>query len=164
MNSGEYWIITLLSFTLPCVSNPFLLHPGLISVACFPQADWLQTLSNSQPITAEMLARSPRLLPCAPRNLPATLDVDTYWRVHRAIGACPSESKRFPASPSLQALTMPATACALVLQSELDINTQAIPKGTLLTQGSAALAVGRPGLMVSLGVQATARRACARSP
>ena len=58
MNSGKYWIITLLSFTLPCVSNSFLLHPGLISVSSFPH-DCLQTLSKSQPIAAEMLARSP---------------------------------------------------------------------------------------------------------
>ena len=59
MNSGKYGIITLLSFTLRCVSNSFLLHPGLISVSSFPQADWLQTLSKSQPIATAMLTRNP---------------------------------------------------------------------------------------------------------
>ena len=45
---------------------------------------------------------------------------------------------------------MPATACAWCCRGNFDINTQAIPGGTLLTHGSAALAVGRPGLMVWL--------------
>jgi hypothetical protein len=39
----------------------------------------------------------------------------------------------------------------MVLQRELDINTEAIPGGTLLTHGSAALAVGRPGLRCLAG-------------
>ena len=38
----------------------------------------------------------------------------------------------------------------MVLQKELSVNTQAIPGGTLLTHGSHAIAVGRPGLMVSV--------------
>ena len=94
MHSGKYLIITLLSFTLPCVSNSFLLHPGLISASSFPQAEWLQTLSKSQPIAAEMMARSPEeqhrlgYFHTLREICQATLDVDTYWRVNLAIGAC----------------------------------------------------------------------------
>lgn len=38
----------------------------------------------------------------------------------------------------------------MVLQEELSVNAQAIPGGTLLTHGSHAVSIGRPGLMVSV--------------
>ncbi len=90
MNSGKYLIITLLSFTLPCVSNYFLLHrkKGWRFDVGFPPSRTLigcKRLSGSQPIAAETLSRNPEeqhrlgYFHTLPQNLPATTDVGTDW-------------------------------------------------------------------------------------
>jgi tagatose-6-phosphate ketose/aldose isomerase len=130
-----------------------------MSVSYLPQADWLQALCKSQPIAAEMLARSPE----EQRRL-------GYFHTLREICQQPSTWIRTSelmrqSAPALSrlidgisSLTLTGSGssdyagdCArMVLQKELAINTRAIPGGTLLTHGSAALPIGRPGLMVSL--------------
>ena len=125
MNSGEYLIITLLSFTLPCISNSFL----------------LQTPPQSQPIAAEMLARSPE----QQHRL-------GYFHTLREICRQPSRWVRTgelirQSAPGLSqliegisSLTFSGSASSdyagdgvrMVLQRELDLNTRAIPGGRLL--------------------------------
>ena len=130
-----------------------------MSVSSFPQADWLRTLCKSQPIAAEMLARSPE----EQRRL-------GYFHTLREICQQPSTWIRtgelmrqsapalFQLIEGISSLTFSGSGSSdyagdcvrMLLRKELDINTQAIPGGTLLTHGGDALAIGRPGLMVSL--------------
>jgi hypothetical protein len=76
-----------------------------------------------------------RLFPYAPRNLPATLDGDTYWRLIQQSAPALSQliegisSHTFSGSASSD---YAGDGVRMVLQRELDINTQAIPGGTLL--------------------------------
>ena len=130
-----------------------------MSVSSFPQADWLQTLSKSQPIAAEMPARSPEeqhRLGYFHTLREKCQQPSTWIRTGELIQqSAPALSQLIE---GISSLTFSGSASSdyagdgvrMVLQRELDINTQAIPGGTLLTHGSAALAVGRPGLMVSL--------------
>jgi tagatose-6-phosphate ketose/aldose isomerase len=159
----KHLIVTLLSFTVSCVSNSFLLHrKGLVrqmSVTSVPLADWLQRLCKSQPIAAEMLARSPE----EQHRL-------GYFHTLREICQQPSTWIRTselmrqsapalcPLVEGLSSLTLSGSGSSdyagdcvrIALQRELGIDTRAIPGGTLLIHGSHALPVGRPGLMVSL--------------
>jgi tagatose-6-phosphate ketose/aldose isomerase len=130
----------------------------LMSVTSVPAA-WLQTLCKSQPIAAEMLARSPE----EQHRL-------GYFHTLREICQQPST---WIATSELMRRSAPALSrildgiCSLSfsgsgssdyagdcvrmpLERELAINTRAIPGGTLLMYGSHALSIGRPGLMVSL--------------
>jgi tagatose-6-phosphate ketose/aldose isomerase len=122
-------------------------------------AEWLQTLCKSQPIAAEMLARSPE----EQHRL-------GYFHTLREICQQPST---WIATSELMRQSAPALSpimdgiCGLIfsgsgssdyagdcvrmpLERELAIPTRAIPGGTLLMDGSHALPMGRPGLMVSL--------------
>ncbi|HET6181336.1 MAG TPA: hypothetical protein VFE61_30740 [Candidatus Sulfotelmatobacter sp.] len=130
-----------------------------MSVSCLRYAAWLQTLSQSQPFAAEMLGRSPE----EQRRL-------GYFDTLREICQQPSTwmgtaELMLQSAPALS--TLLHGVCSLSfsgsgssdyagdcvrrpLQLELGINTQAIPGGTLLTDGNRAVPVGRPGLMVSL--------------
>jgi tagatose-6-phosphate ketose/aldose isomerase len=131
----------------------------LMSVTSVPPADWLQTICKSQPIAAEMLARSPE----EQHRL-------GYFHTLREIcqqpstWICTSELMR-QSAPALSrliegisSLTFSGSGSSdyagdcvrMALQRELAINTRAVPGGTLLTHGSRALPIGRPGLMVSL--------------
>jgi tagatose-6-phosphate ketose/aldose isomerase len=159
----KHLIVTLLSFTVSCVSNSFLLRrKGLarqMSVTSVPLADWLQRLCKSQAIAGEMLARSPE----EQHRL-------GYFHTLREICRQPSTWIRTcelmtNSSPALSRLIEGGSSLTLsgsgssdyagdcvriALQSELGIDTRAIPGGTLLTHGSDALPIGRPGLMVLL--------------
>jgi tagatose-6-phosphate ketose/aldose isomerase len=130
-----------------------------MSISSFSQAEWLQTLCKSQPIAAEMLARSPE----QQHRL-------GYFHTLREICQQPSTWLRTgelmrqsapalsPLVEGISGLTISGSGSSdyagdcvrVVLQKELRIDTQAIPGGTLLTHGSPALPIGRPGLMVSL--------------
>jgi tagatose-6-phosphate ketose/aldose isomerase len=130
-----------------------------MSVTSVPLADWLQRLCKSQPIAAEMLARSPE----EQHRL-------GYFHTLREICQQPSTWIRTSelmrqSAPALSrliegvsSLTFSGSGSSdyagdcvrMVLQRELGINTRAISGGTLLTHGGHALPIGRPGLMVSL--------------
>jgi tagatose-6-phosphate ketose/aldose isomerase len=121
--------------------------------------DWLQLLSKSQPIVAEMLARDPE----EQRRL-------GYVHTLREICQQPWTWKRTaelmqqfarvlsPVVERISSLVLSGSGSSefagdcvrMVLQKELSVNAQAIPGGTLLTHGSHAVSIGRPGLMVSV--------------
>ena len=138
-----------------------------MSVSSFPQADWLQTLSKSQPIAAEMLARSPEeqhRLGHFHTLREICQQPSTWIRTGELIQqSAPALSHLIE---GISSLTFSGSASSdyagdgvrMVLQRELDVHTRAIPGSTLLTRGSAALAVGRPGLMVSLARDLVLRR------
>lgn len=123
------------------------------------QHDWLQLLSKSQPIVAEMLAR----------------DLEEQRRlgyVHTLREICQQPwtwirtaelMQQFarvlsPVVERISSLVLSGSGSSefagdcvrLVLQKELGVDAQAIPGGTLLTHGSHAVSIGRPGLMVSV--------------
>ena len=130
-----------------------------MSVSSFLHADWLQTLGKAQPVAAEMLGRSAE----EQRR-------KGYFHTLREICQQPSTwigtaERMLQSAPALSSLLQGIGSLTLsgsgssdyagncvrnALQCELDVNTQAIPGGTLLTEGSRALPIGRPGLMVSL--------------
>jgi tagatose-6-phosphate ketose/aldose isomerase len=130
-----------------------------MSVSSYPQADWRQTLSRSQPIAAEMLARSPaeqHRLGYFHTLREICQQPSTWIRTGELMRhSAPALSQLIEGISSLTLSGSGSSAYAgdcvrMVLRKELGINTQAIPGGTLLTHGSDALAIGRPGLMVSL--------------
>src|ERR1035437_5988303 len=130
-----------------------------MSVSSFLQADWRQTLSKSQPIAAEMLARSPEeqhRLGYFHTLREICQQPSTWIRTGELMRhSAPALSQLIEGISSLTFSGSGSSAYAsdrvrMVLRKELGINTQAIPGGTLLTHGSDALAIGRPGLMVSL--------------
>jgi tagatose-6-phosphate ketose/aldose isomerase len=121
--------------------------------------DWLQLLSKSQPIAAEMLAKDPE-------------DQRRLGYVHTLREICQQPwtwirtatlMQQFapvlsPLVEGLSSLVLSGSGSSdfagdcvrMVLQNELGVNAQAIPGGTLLTHGTRALPIGRPGLMTSL--------------
>lgn len=123
------------------------------------QGDWLRMLSEAQPQVGEMLARSPE-----------EQERLGYFHTLREICQQPStwlgtaELMRqsagvlAPVVAGISSLIMSGSGSSdyagdcvgMVLQKELGVTAQAIPSGTLLTDSSNALPVGRPGLMVSL--------------
>jgi tagatose-6-phosphate ketose/aldose isomerase len=129
-----------------------------MSVTSVP-ADWLQLLCKTQPIAAEMLARSPeeqhrlgyfhtlREICQQPSTWTATSELmrqsaPALSRIMDGIG-----SLIFSGSGSSD---YAGDCVRMPLERELGIHTRAIPGGTLLMHGSHALPLGRPGLMVSL--------------
>ena len=125
----------------------------LMSVSYFPQPDWLQALCKSQLIAAEMLARSPeeqRRLGYFHTLHEICQQPSTWIRTSELMRqSAPALSRLIE---GISSLTLSGSGssdyagdCArIVLQKELAINTRAIPGGTLLTHGSAALPIGRP--------------------
>jgi tagatose-6-phosphate ketose/aldose isomerase len=120
---------------------------------------WLEVLCKSQPILAEMQSRGPE----EQRRL-------GYFHTLREICQQPSTWIRTaelmrqsvrelsPLVKSIASLILSGSGSSefagdcvrMVLQRELSVNTQAISGGTLLTHGSQAISIGRPGLMVSV--------------
>lgn len=123
------------------------------------EAEWLRTLSQSQPKAEELLARTPD----EQRRL-------GYFHTLREICQQPATWMRTCAlmlsyAPVLKesqegiaSLILTGSGSSeyagdcvrLVLQNELRVTTQAIGGGILLTDGSRVLPVGRPAMMVSL--------------
>jgi tagatose-6-phosphate ketose/aldose isomerase len=121
--------------------------------------DWLQLLSKSQPIVAEMLARDPeeqRRLGYVHTLREICQQPWTWIRTAELMQQfAPVLS---PVVERISSLVLSGSGSSefagdcvrMVLQKELSVNAQAIPGGTLLTHGSHAVSIGRPGLMVSV--------------
>ena len=123
------------------------------------EPEWLRTLSKNQPKAEELLARTPK----EQRRL-------GYFHTLREICQQPATwmqtcSLMLSCAPILKeglqgiaSLILTGSGSSeyagdcvrLVLQNELRVTTQAIGGGILLTDGSKALPVGRPAMMVSL--------------
>ena len=123
------------------------------------EPEWLRTLSKSQPKAEELLAK--------PAEEQRRLG---YFHTLREIGQQPATwmqtcSLMLSCAPILKeslegiaSLVLTGSGSSeyagdcvrLALGNELRVTTQAIGGGILLTDGSKALPVGRPGLMVSL--------------
>ena len=121
--------------------------------------DWLQLLSKSQPIVAEMLARDPE----EQRRLGYVHTLREIcqqpWTWIRTAELMQQFARILsPVVERISSLVLSGSGSSefagdcvrLVLQKELSVNSQAIPGGTLLTHGSHAVSIGRPGLMVSV--------------
>jgi tagatose-6-phosphate ketose/aldose isomerase len=121
--------------------------------------DWLQLLSKSQPIVAEMLARDPE----EQRRLGYVHTLREIcqqpWTWIRTAELMQQFARVLsPVVERISSLVLSGSGSSefagdcvrMVLQKELSVNAQAIPGGTLLTHGSHAVSIGRPGLMVSL--------------
>ena len=123
------------------------------------QHDWLQLLSKSQPIVAEMLARDPE----EQRRLGYVHTLREIcqqpWTWIRTAELMQQFARVLsPVVERISSLVLSGSGSSefagdcvrMVLQKELSVNAQAIPGGTLLTHGSHAVSIGRPGLMVSV--------------
>jgi tagatose-6-phosphate ketose/aldose isomerase len=123
------------------------------------QHDWLQLLSKSQPIVAEMLARDPE----EQRRLGYVHTLREIcqqpWTWIRTAELMQQFARVLsPVVERISSLVLSGSGSSefagdcvrMVLQEELSVNAQAIPGGTLLTHGSHAVSIGRPGLMVSV--------------
>ncbi len=123
------------------------------------QHDWLQLLSKSQPIVAEMLARDPE----EQRRLGYVHTLREIcqqpWTWIRTAELMQQFARVLsPVVERVSSLVLSGSGSSefagdcvrMVLQKELSVNAQAIPGGTLLTHGSHAVSIGRPGLMVSV--------------
>ena len=121
--------------------------------------DWLQLLSKSQPIVAEMLARDPE----EQRRLGYVHTLREIcqqpWTWIRTAELMQQFARVLsPVVERISSLVLSGSGSSefagdcvrMVLQKELSVNAQAIPGGTLLTHGSHAVSIGRPGLMVSV--------------
>ena len=121
--------------------------------------DWLQLLSKSQPIVAEMLARDPE----EQRRLGYVHTLREIcqqpWTWIRTAELMQQFARVLsPVVERISSLVLSGSGSSefagdcvrMVLQEELSVNAQAIPGGTLLTHGSHAVSIGRPGLMVSV--------------
>lgn len=123
------------------------------------EPEWLRTLSESQPIVAELLSRSPE--DQRQRGYFHTLreicqQPSTWKRTCELMCAQASEVQARLSGISNLTLTgsgsseYAGTCVSGPLRNELGIETQAIGGGGLLADGDRALPPGRPGLMVSL--------------
>jgi tagatose-6-phosphate ketose/aldose isomerase len=121
--------------------------------------DWLQLLSKSQPIVAEMLAQDPeeqRRLGYV-HTLREICQQPWTW-IRTAELMQQFDRVLSPVVERISSLVLSGSGspefagdCVrLVLQKELSVNAQVIPGGTILTHGSHAVTIGRPGLMVSM--------------
>lgn len=121
--------------------------------------DWLQLLSKSQPIVAEMLARDPeeqRRLGYV-QTLREICQQPWTW-IRTAELMQQFDRVLSPVVERISSLVLSGSGSSefagdcvrMVLQKELSVNAQAIPGGTILTHGSHAVSIGRPGLMVSV--------------
>jgi tagatose-6-phosphate ketose/aldose isomerase len=121
--------------------------------------DWLQLLSKSQPIVAEMLALDPE----EQRRLGYVHTLREIcqqpWTWIRTAELMQQFARVLsPLVERISSLVLSGSGSSefagdcvrMVLQKELSVNAQAIPGGTLLTHGSRAVSIGRPGLMVSV--------------
>jgi len=121
--------------------------------------DWLQLLSKSQPIVAEMLARDPE----EQRRLGYVHTLREIcqqpWTWIRTAELMQQFARVLsPVVERISSLVLAGSGSSefagdcvrMVLQKELSVNAQAIPGGTLLTHGSHAVSIDRPGLMVSV--------------
>src|SRR5450755_2350115 len=121
--------------------------------------DWLQLLSKSQPIVAEMLARDPE----EQRRLGYVHTLREIcqqpWTWIRTAALMQQLARVLsPLVDGISSLVLSGSGSSefagdcvrMVLQKELGVYAQTIPGGTLLTHGSHAVSIGGPGLMVSL--------------
>ena len=123
------------------------------------EPEWLRTLSKSQPKAEELLARTPeeqRRLGYFHTLREICQQPATWTQTCSLMLSCAPMLKESLSGIASLLLTGSGSSeyagdCVrLVLQNELRVTTQAIGGGILLTDGSKALPLGRPGLMVSL--------------
>jgi tagatose-6-phosphate ketose/aldose isomerase len=123
------------------------------------EPEWLRTLSKSQPKAEELLARTPeeqRRLGYFHTLREICQQPATWTQTCALMLSCAPMLKESLSGIASLLLTGSGSSeyagdCVrLILQNELRVNTQAIGGGILLTDGSKALPLGRPGLMVSL--------------
>jgi tagatose-6-phosphate ketose/aldose isomerase len=123
------------------------------------EPEWLRTLSKSQPKAEELLARTPeeqRRLGYFHTLREICQQPATWIQTCALMVSCTPMLKESLSGIAGLFLTGSGSSeyagdCVrLVLQNELQVNTQAIGGGILLTDGSRALPVGRPALVVSL--------------
>lgn len=123
------------------------------------ETEWLQSLSQAQPIVAEMLARTPQEqqhLGYFHTLREICQQPATWLRTAQLMRQNAPALRQLLAGISSVILTGSGSSeyagdCArLPLQKELGANVQAIGGGALLTHGRDAFPVGRPGVMVSI--------------
>src|SRR6266566_2037462 len=123
------------------------------------EPEWLRTLSNNQPKAEELLARTAeeqRRLGYFHTLREICQQPATWMQTCALMLSCSPILKESLDGIASLILTGSGSSeyagdCVrLALQNELRVTTQAIGGGILLTDGSKALPVGRPGLMVSL--------------
>src|ERR1700693_4339278 len=123
------------------------------------EPEWLRTLSKSQPKAEELLARTPeeqRRLGYFHTLREICQQPATWMQTCSLMLSCAPVLKESLEGIATLILTGSGSSeyagdCVrLVLQNQLRVTTQAIGGGILLTDGSKALPIGRPGLMVSL--------------
>ena len=123
------------------------------------EPEWLRTLSNNQPKAEELLARSPEeqhRLGYFHTLREICQQPATWMQTCPLMLSCTPILKESLDGIASLILTGSGSSeyagdCVrLALQNELRVTTQAIGGGVLLTDGSKALPLGRPGLMVSL--------------
>lgn len=131
----------------------------MMSPTSLVEPEWLRVLSERQPIVAEMLAKSTeeqRRLGYF-HTLREICQQPTTW-THTCALMRGQAARLQSILAGIASLTLTGSGSSeyagdvvrLPLQNELDIITQAIGGGVLLTHGSRALPPGRPGLMVSI--------------
>lgn len=124
-----------------------------------PEQRWLEVLGKSQPILGEMLSRGSeeqRQLGYI-HTLREICQQPSTW-IRTADSMQQSARELSPLVESISSLVLSGSGSSefagdcvrMVLQKELGVNAQAIAGGTLLTHGSQALPIGRPGVMVSM--------------
>jgi D-galactosamine 6-phosphate deaminase/isomerase len=123
------------------------------------EAEWLRSISKTQPKAEELLARTSdeqRRLGYF-HTLREICQQPATWRQTCSLmmSCAPILKESLDGIASLILTGSGSSEYAgdcvrLVLQNELRVTTQAIGGGILLTDGSKALPIGRPGMMVSL--------------
>jgi tagatose-6-phosphate ketose/aldose isomerase len=123
------------------------------------EPDWLRSLSERQPVLADLLSRTTdeqRRLGYFHTIREICQQPLTWLQTSAVMG---NHTDRITSALSgVQSITLTGSGSSeyaadcvrLPLQNELGVTTQAIGGGTFLTQGKSAFPFGRPGLMVSL--------------
>jgi tagatose-6-phosphate ketose/aldose isomerase len=123
-----------------------------------PEQRWLEVLGNSQPILGEMVSRgAEERRPGYFHTLREICQQPSTW-IRTADSMQQSARELAPLVESISSLVLSGSGSSefagdcvrMILQKELRVNTQAIAGGTLLTHGSQALPIGRPGVIVSM--------------
>jgi tagatose-6-phosphate ketose/aldose isomerase len=134
-------------------------HMPVTSSSVLAEQDWLQRLSQAQPVLSELLAREPeeqRKLGYFHTLREICQQPQTWIRTAEMMQQ--STGLLFPLIEGISSLVLTGSGSSefagdcvrMALQKELGLDVQSVSGGALLTHGNRTLPVGRPALMVSL--------------